>query len=214
MIATNPSLAWLSSRAQARLLRLRTIAFTASNDPFPTADRLLTYVAIQALNEWADFVRAFLMSCVSGASRANGATVSVSVAAARRIPEMMRIARHIQSNGRVNAIPRRRRDEPRWHDVRLLVDLAARIGLSNQSEISAAVSTGSPVFSTMPVVRNFYAHRNMDSKSAALSSLNNLSVPQAPHPTLMLVAKPAGSPNPLVVELLDDIYVSVNLIAQ
>lgn len=214
MIRPTNSLAVLGRASQIRLMRLRSLAYEAASLPFNVADRLLTYVALQTLTEWAEFVRAFLISCSSGATRRNGAAVTVAMAAARRTPEMMRIALEIQTCGRKKNVPRGRWDEPSWHSVRLLVPLVARIGLSNEAIITGAVSTGSAVFSGLPIVRNFYAHRNSDSRTIVLAELHRLAVPAYPHPTLSLLATPAGSSNPLIVEWVSDLHASVDLMCE
>lgn len=195
-------------------MRLHALAYQAASQPFGVADRLITYVVIQTQTEWAEFVRSFLLSCISGATRQNGHAVTVKLATARRQSEMMRLALVIQTHGRKNKPPRRRRDEPAWHSTNLLVQLAARIGLSNEPTISAAVSTGSTVFGGLPTLRNFYAHRNQDSKQNALLELQRLAVPLFAHPTLSLLAAPAGSTSPLVVDWIADLHASVGLMCK
>jgi hypothetical protein len=214
MIGPRASLPDLARASQSRLSRLRSLTYDAATLSFNIADRLLTYVVIQAQTEWAEFVRAFLLSCIAGGTQKNGATVTVTVAAARRPSEMMRMAVYIQSRGKSNYVPRRRRDEPSWHSVKLLVPLANKIGLSNETTISGAVSTGSAVFTGLTSVRNFYAHRNDDTRTTALTALQRLAVPRYPHPTLSLLAKPAGSSNPLIVDWLSDLHVAVDLMCQ
>lgn len=214
MISSSNSLAKLSRSSQIRLLKLRELAYQGGGSPFTVADRLLTYVVLQVQTEWAEFVRAFLISCVTGTSGANGNPVTVGLVAARRVPEMMRLATEIQSQGRKKSIPRNRRDEPSWHDIRMLLALATRIRLSNEANISAALSTGSTVFGTLTSVRNFYAHRNLDSKNTALSRLRGLPVPSYPHPTLLLLSTPAGSSSPLVVDWIEDLHVSIEIMCQ
>lgn len=214
MVRPVASLPDLARASQARLLRLRALAYEATTLSFNVADRLLTYVVIQAQTEWAEFVRAFLISCVTGGTRKNGTTVTVKMASARRASEMMRIAKQIQHGGKKTYTPKHRRDEPAWHSIKLLVPLVARIGLSNELTITGAVSTGSAVFRGLATVRNFYAHRNADSRALALSELRTLAVPAYRHPTLSLLAKPAGSPNPLIVDWVSDLYASVELMCQ
>ena len=215
MIRPTRSLPNLGYASQARLMRIRSLAFEAAGLPFNVADRLVTYIVIQTLTEWAEFIRAFLISCIGGATRKDGSSVTVGMATARRQSEMMRIALEIQTRGaRRGRAPRGRWDEPSWHSTKLLVPLVAKIGLSNESTITGAVSTGSAVFTALPTVRNFYAHRNADSRGVALAELHRLAVPAYRHPTLSLLAAPAGLSNPLIVEWVSDLHVSVELMCE
>lgn len=214
MVRPRASLLEVARTSQVRLLRLRTLAYSATTLSFSTADRLITYVVIQSHTEWAEFIRAFLISCVTGGTRKTGKAVTVGLPSARRPTEMMRIALQIQSRGKKNYVPRRRRDEPAWHSVRLLIPLASKIALSNENAITGAVSTGSPVFSSLPTIRHFYAHRNSDSRSLALHELSTLAIPSYPHPTMSLLAKPAGASNPIIVEWISDLYASADLMCR
>ena len=94
----------LRRTAQARLSRLRTLGVSAATVDAPTANRLLAYVAIEALNTWGLFVRYYVLSfglrpvrCAGGRVRIGRPGVSgppdvLSVAMARLKPKITPLA--------------------------------------------------------------------------------------------------------------------------
>lgn len=73
-----------------------------------------------------------------------------------------------------------RRQEPSWHDPHTLLHLAATLGFQNLATIQAAFSLGLRVFIDLPVVRNFYAHRNEGTEQAAKNVAANYGIPSNP----------------------------------
>ena len=71
-------------------------------------DRTIAFVAIEALNLWAAFVRAVYLSCVHNARRESGGRVSVSVTGLHNNVAAIAFSRNI--------VKVTRRGEPIWHE--------------------------------------------------------------------------------------------------
>src|SRR5438105_3403723 len=136
--------------------RLKTVAGkgVAGND----RDVTVAYVAIEALNAWALFSRSFYLSCVLGAKTGRRKVVSVSSAMTDPLGAAIT---HYMRTARPNAAGVwHRRDEPAWHDPNVLMKVCDNLGCSIQTEIEQAFSLSQNVFIDLPVLRNFFAHRN------------------------------------------------------
>jgi hypothetical protein len=151
----------LGETAERRLLRLRTLVHTFSPPIDTESDRTVAFVAIEALNLWNAFARSYYLSCAFGAKLRSGQKVRLSISGLQVSGSAIRAA--IASSGRRIPTGRiRRRDEPSWHDVQFLLQLFVFIGSSHLSQIQRALSYPTDVFTFLPTVRNFFAHRNED----------------------------------------------------
>lgn len=213
MLSPTSSLDRLSVRCSARLLHLRELALTCpSQATFAASDRLLTYVVVQLHNEWAEFVRAFLLSCLSGAVTAAGIKVVVGEPSLQRPQAFLRKAAQLQ--GKKAPQKMKRRDEAGWHDPSLLIRMANLAKLSNSPTVDASLSIKSGVFAGLKAARHYYAHRNDETRLNAVNRLLQQKVAIAPHLSLMLISKPAGSANLLVVDWIEDLNVIVELMSR
>jgi hypothetical protein len=213
MLSPDPLLARLGGRCVARVSALSLLANRALTLPAQEADRLVTYIVIQALAEWSELSRAALLSSVSGAHTSSGTQVSAGNPKIRGISDVVRLASTLHAPfKRLPTGPIPRRSEPPWHDVKLLVRVFEEAKLSNLNSVRAAVSIGSSVFSSLPPVRNFYAHRSQESKERATKVLTALALPAFKSPTRMLLSSPPRSGKVLLRDWLDDLVVATNLI--
>ena len=211
MLCPDPSLARLGARATARFTVLGELTIRAGSLPRQDADRLVTYVVIQALTEWSEFVRSLLLSSIAGATTKSGVPTSVGNPKIRNANDAIRLAVQLHSPHRIPKGHIARRQEPPWHDVKLLLRVCINAKVSNLSSMMAGVSTGSPVFNNLPPVRNFYAHRTLDSKARATKTLLASAVPSSRNPTDMLLSTQPGASQMLLRDWLDDLIASVSL---
>ncbi len=175
--------------AHVHLRRLR--RDVASLTPATTVrdvETTMTYVTVQFLNLWSNFVRAYFLSCMLGARRESGPSVAV-LHSGLMYHDALGIAVHVFKPA---ATPMGgggwdRRDEPRWHDTHWILTLAANETFSNVGDIRAALSIGTRVFIDLPVFRNYFAHRNEKTRVAAcnLALFNN--IPMNPRPSRVLL---------------------------
>lgn len=208
----NPThhLAKLSKVFHVRLRRLRALSVWASAGSLP-ADRTVAFVTIELLAAWANFTRAYYLSCWEGARTTEGNRVDLTLppgsptdgigfAVKRRYP---------------NATPKqngewRRRDEPTWHRPETLMKLAKDLSFTNSAEISAAFSGGTRVFLDLPVYRNFFAHRGHGTFRAAMDNAAiQHGIVGAHSPAESLLSMLPGRPQSLLGEWFDDISLTV-----
>jgi len=161
--------------------------------------------AIDILNTWSNFVRAYYFSCLIDCRGRSGGRVSAGRRMVRSDPLGFAITL-FRPSARPNSFGGwHRRDEPAWHDPYTLTHLAQQLSLSNEPDIRAAFSIGSRVFSDLPVFRNYFAHRNENSLRAVvnLAALNGVATRQRPWE--MLVAVPLTRPQSLLLDWVDDL---------
>jgi hypothetical protein len=163
------------------------------------------YVAIEARNTWSNFVRAFYISLADGVRLESGtvATVSPTRLANDAIGfavQRWRPSRRPQANGTWH-----RRDEPAWHDPNTILTLCRDLAASNTADVEAAFSAGSRVFLDLPVFRNYFAHRNQETRRAALDLAPSYGVPAPLSPAEILLARALGRPQPVLVDWIDDL---------
>ncbi|SRR6266571_5291020 len=203
-------LAALRQAASRRLRALREVVDgILHGDPIRSTEIRVSYATLEALNTWRNFVRAYYLSYAVDAKSENGATLTFEHPLT--MPQALAIAVH---SGRPTAVRRAdgtwdRRDEPAWHDPNTLLTLCRNLGASNLPHVEAALSSQSRVFSDLPVFRNYFAHRNQQTKRAAVALAPLNSVPASPRPTGVLLAIPAQRYQSLLLEWLDDLALTI-----
>lgn len=202
----------LQKSACKRVRRLRDIVAPLPGTLEGHAVEMQTaYVAIEALNMWTNFVRAYYLSGMLGAKRVGPGRIGVD---------------HIQTNEnaaiglavlqwRPNATPKadgswERRDEPTWHNPSFVTPICAAQGFSNLTDLYAALSTGTRVFTDLPVFRNYFAHRNRRTRNAAVALANLYGIPGVSRPSSVLLARPLARPQSLILDWLDDLRFTVD----
>jgi hypothetical protein len=166
----------------------------------------MSYVTIQFLNLWSNFVRAYFLSCMLGARRESGPSVAV-LHPGLTYHDALGIAVHVF---RPAAMPMGsggwdRRDEPRWHDTHWILTLAASEAFSNVGDIGAALSIGTRAFIDLPVFRNYFAHRNELTRIAACNLALVNYIPVSSRPSRILLTRPLGRPQSLIEDWIDDV---------
>ena len=66
------------------------------------------------------------------------------------------------------------------------------------------------VFSDLPVIRNFYAHRNQGTEEAAKRINLQYGVPSNQLTTDFLFSNPINRPQPVILEWLDELQISAD----
>jgi hypothetical protein len=176
-------------------------------------ERQVSDITINLLNTWANFGRAYYLSCMLAAARHRGGRVSVGNPGLSLEDAIGQAVRHFRpycapkSNGTWH-----RRDEPTWYDPNKLIPICVAQKFSNLPQIYSAFSLGSRVFADLPVFRNYFAHRNQHTRDAASNCGLQNGVPSSDRPTAMLLTPPLNRPYPLIAEWIDDVYVTVDLL--
>ena len=209
-----PVLGDLEDVFQRQLLRLRwDVLLSQRCDTSRERERKISFAVINLQNAWTNFVRAFYLSCVFGARTKSAVRVrpsSVFPDANAAIGFAIRLFRpHASPNtfGQWH-----RRDEPVWHDPATLLRLSTNLGLQNDGKIQAAFSLNLYVFSDLPVVRNFFAHRNQSTEQAAQMASQHYGIISSLRPSRMLAANPLRRPQCLMLEWLDELRITADFL--
>lgn len=202
----------LKRLANRRLLFLRGMAQACTNPPGSEGDRIISFVAIETLNLWAVFARAYYLSCVLGARRAGGVRVTLAVRAAQTVAQAIDFSIRTLKPGLRKRPPWVRIDEPTWHEPRTLMVLSQALGFSHVPIIHAAFAYPTRTFGDLPAFRNFYAHRNDDTFRKAVGLARHYGLSTQLRPSEILVSHTPGRPQSVLAEWIDDIrYVSDSL---
>ena len=190
------------------LTRLEDQAVSVSRfDSIRQVDRTMAHVSINLLNTWSNFSRAYYLSSILNPKTEGGYRITVNPA----IPSFDDARRMAVNCYRRHGVPLppgtpiHRREEPTWHDNNVLMRTCQELGHSNLAHIRSAFSGNTKTLVNLPIFRNYFAHRNQGTKSAALASAQNVYSIVETRPAFVLVNSAPGSRNMLVLDWLDDI---------
>jgi hypothetical protein len=179
------------------------------------ARQTLAVCTIELLNLWSNFARSYFLSCVLRPKRVKRGRITHGNRAVVTFQDAVRTATRLHKPSKVPSVgPVSRRDEPTWHDPHVFLTSCSALSCSHGTDIAAAFSAGTRVLIDLPIVRNFFAHRNETSASAALAVAASYAIPGRPHPIDILTLAPAGRPFPLLIEWIDDVRVLVELLCE
>lgn len=198
----------LDGAACMRLARLRKLAAGAAGGATGREREVVaSYVALECLNCWVNFVRAYYLSCVLCPRLSGG--VRMQVTAQFQTMNFNQALGYAIRRWRPRARPVhgvwRQLDEPAWHRTSTLLDLCTDMGCSNLPGIQAAVSTQARVFVDLPVFRNFYAHRNRETCRAAMLIGPQYGIPATRRPTEIMLSIPLNRPQVLLLDWIDEL---------
>lgn len=170
-------------------------------------------LVIELLNTWSNFSRAYMISCCMGARTESGVKVASQIgftsedaAIGHMLTRFKRTASSTPS-GAWN-----RRDEPAWHSPDKLIILASHARLSNEQEINNSLSSGFTVFTDLPKIRNYFAHRNRETRTIAMSLAPKYGVSALGKPSELVLHAPSGQTDTVLETWTTDIRTTmVNL---
>ena len=206
----------LRRSAWGRLGRLYVVLQPIAPSRWREFDAVVAFGVLEAQNLWAEFGRASYLSCILDPYLESGARVTRSNASILdfddAIDEIIRkVKPHLYRPARKGSWTRR--EEPAWHEARSLLSGTQLLGVSHQPQVDGSLSTGSAVLRDLPTFRNFYAHRNKDTFASALGvATSRYSIHSPMHPTRALCTPAYGRPRPLLLDWLDDIRITVELL--
>jgi hypothetical protein len=162
-----------TGQRKLRVFRIRSVGIRRPgliSSADSAVDAMAAMLCINLLNFWSNWVRAYFISCVTGArsgdrrflsNKSNLATVDEAIEFAILL-------------FRKNAAPTgsgawRIVDEPAWFDERVILKCSQCVGLSNYAKIAASFSFGFGVFRELRIFRNYFAHRNRDRFEEAMA---------------------------------------------
>jgi hypothetical protein len=193
-----PHLAQLARVSTHRLGRLQYLlvrhvdAGRAATD-VAVANRVTAFVAIEALNLWAQFVRSFYISCATQTHTGAGLRVALRAGQAPSYEDAItRAIKTLMPGKKKKNPPWGPLDEPSWRLQNILIDLDSAMGFSNTSQILAGLSYPTSVLAHLPAFRNFFCHRCQGTAAEALALARSLGVGPRLRPEEMLRSVPKG----------------------
>ena len=182
----------LYERFQARQIATLAIfdsvhaAWRADRKRFPEFDRLTTYCCMATVNDWAEFSRSYVLSCIKSPTRISGPPVAYANVAVNTDIAVLELACRKCRNRKVTAPARH--EEPKWHRLRTVRDTLHELQVSHLPDVDAAQTHRPDDLSALFEIRNYFAHRNLDSKAIALGYSLRYLVPKPLHPTHLLAS--------------------------
>jgi len=193
---------WRSTRKHYARLRAEVLSLTVGRPEART--QRVPLLAIDGINYFANFTRAFYLSGALGCRSRNGKQISSGHPSVRSLRDAMTVA--IQASARNNARwlpltgPIERRLEPPWHDPNVLIKSAEAAKLSNYNDVLSAFSPFPKCIPDWACVRNFFAHRNADTYAAAMTVLAQNGLMSGRRISDLLLQPALGAARPLLWE--------------
>ena len=156
-------LSHIRRRSLARYLLLEELTQSLALPLAEDRRYLASWIAVEAANGWATFLRRYYLASATGALLTSGSSASATPfrtetdAVTYAIQQLRpRVA------ARGTGPPWTHRDEPDWLDPGNVSDLLNRLGCLNAAGFMGAVSLGSAVHQDLLTYRNFVGHRNAE----------------------------------------------------
>lgn len=209
-------LLYLKTTGCRKIRKLEKKTVYALTLPASEREALISYVVIESLNTWSNFLRALYLSFTIESKSTKGKKVIV-------IPAISNfndaIGKAINCNRRNPLAPPfsgewGRRDEPKWYDLNIFVRSCNEINCSYMPDINVALSIGTRAYVDLPIIRNYYAHRNNSTSLKVKNLASSYGISQLLSPTEILCAYPIMAFRPLILDILDDLYISMELLCE
>jgi len=203
-----------------RLYRLQNISAGIARSFTPDANRAAGFVVIEAQNAWANFCREYYLSCVLLRPHTLAGSVVLHGASALNTERdaLLFSIRHLNPNQKSRALRASgslARYEPAWHQRNCLLRLSLHLSTTNQTQIQNALSYPTTFFSDMPVVRNFYCHRNISTYSRVKNmATRNYGMRDIKHPVFLVNEMSIGGTQTILCEWLQDMRAIANTCCQ
>jgi hypothetical protein len=166
-------------------------------------DRAAAFAVIELDNIWSSFVRNYYLSWFVGTKTKQSVPIRIAPGNPRQFRDAFVHAKRILfSHTRAG---RTAREEPPWHEKRVLPALARGCGATNLAQIQAGLSIPATVFDFLHTVRNFYAHRCEETAKRLHRVARSLGVSPARTATRVVLAIPPGNSNTVLEDWIAEI---------
>jgi hypothetical protein len=208
------NLAQLHNKASHALSKLRVLAAVASSLSSSENHQVLAYVTIECQTTVSHFMRAYFLSCTLFAETESKITISCDPGIRTFDDAIYASACRWKPNANFRLGRIKLRDEPPWHNPNTLLNSCAEISCSNYTDIQAAFSVPTNAFSHLTKFRNFYAHRNDETVNIAKNLASHYSIRTDRHPNKILCTPSLGRPQILILDWIDDIKQTFELLCK
>jgi hypothetical protein len=201
----------LQRRAAVRLALLQSFVVNLTPATASAHDHHVAFVTIEAMSLWSSFVRTYYLSWFLRPRTVSGARISTAVNYPRFTDALVFAIQKLKNRSYQNPRPSRL-DEPPWHQPRTLLTLATALGVSNLSQVQAALSTGATYLENLPALRNFYAHRNDETYRRVQRSAVILGLGITLRSCQVLCTNLPSRPQNLICDWFDEIRFTIDLL--
>jgi hypothetical protein len=204
----------LEKAAIKRLQRLRFLYSKINTNVIPSQKQILmSYLLIDLLNTWAQFNRHFYLSCILEPKTTNGNKVSslISIRVGKTPQDAIGLliqSIHPRKNPPSSGVWHRR-DEPNWHDINVIFSGCNLLNTSKSGDVNSTLSFNFPVFKDLAVFRNYFAHKNQSTENAAKLIAPKYLISPLLNPLEIAMSVPPGRTNPLFIDWIDELELSV-----
>lgn len=198
----------LNSAVAGRLSRLRQIHTAVLGLGGPRSLPDVSYLAIELDNLIMAAMRQFMISTLTGARTASGQKIT-SIPSFSDEGEVAAYALSVLSPvgyGKLGS-PQRlsRRDEFKIREPRSVEKVVASCAASNLISVQAAYAYNTGVFTYLPTIRNFYAHRNDDTWRKVKNVAGGVGVYGIKYPDQLLLTQLSNRPVTVFEDWCDDV---------
>jgi hypothetical protein len=188
-----------SKKRRSRLSALRDLEKVSRSLVEPEANRLLSFVLIEAHNWWIQYCRQFVIQCAEGAFTATGAAVRSPLPHANnRAALLTDLSKRYGRLSKNAAGPPIGLHEPKWRELTVILNCCTYLALPNTGSVTNTIKLAFSFHRELNPIRNFVAHR-CEETSRDLKSLA-VRLGTGPHPSLvstMRTTTPTGAPTVL-----------------
>jgi hypothetical protein len=175
--------------------------------PFSRADaNTVRYLAIEAVNTWALFMRSYYLASATGAWLADGTRVTgpgVQGDQGRALTaSVLAVNRGLRRRGG----PWRQRNEPNWMDPAIINRLMTANGLSNARGFTNALGIGTGANFRLITFRNFVAHRGRESAVKVRRMIRQVGIRSSSDPLELPFHRIPGRPVTAITDWLIELH--------
>ena len=182
------------------------------------ADAMLLTMELD--NLWVGMARSLFLSTAYGAVDGTGKKVALGVPRARTPDEALAYAikrcKGTVYKDKGPSGPWAPLDEPPWWNTKTLLEALKELSPSNYEQVSTALGVAPHVFTRLHMFRNFFAHRSKATRLSLDGVLRKLppAADGTPHGALAsrLTARGEARPQPLILDWLDDVRDTIDLL--
>ncbi|MDQ1546349.1 MAG: hypothetical protein QOH69_1253 [Actinomycetota bacterium] len=178
-------------------LRSVVVPFTVRDHP---ADRAVSFAAIELLNCWNGFSRAYYLSTCARWKWADGTKVTTTTRLSTTEDALTHAVHTCNKGLRKSSGPWSHAQEPVWFDSGVLLKLMTSVGASNTTALSSALSVPNRVLKDLTTVRNFLAHRAENTAVKAKRIGANYAAPPGSDPVEICLLNAPGRPQSVIAD--------------
>ena len=177
---------------------------------------IVSFCMLEAVDLLGSFVRAFYASSALGAVRGNSQAITCSrsfsdTAAAFAYAAAWKFLRRRRGGA---PPPYRRENEPAWHRLDNIRNLANDLKLSNEATILLALARAGGSINDLITLRNYFAHRNEETKALTVGVLYKYAITPSESVEVSICQLVPTLSVYLIELLLTDLHDTIDLMAR